>query len=195
MAEPGAYQRLCTLFRDADDRYNSGLFHFLKERGRATPEDSLTPSIKIDDAPLQEIINRLYYPCPYEFGMIPIQIMGKVYEQFIGQVIVIGEDGRVTVEEKPEVRKAGGVFYTPEYIADYIVSTILSALLNGRKPKEVSDMHLLDAACGSGSFLVSAYRYLLRWHREQYIMAGPHKHKKELYEDVFGDWQLYRRRA
>jgi hypothetical protein len=55
------YPRLCEIFRQADERYNSGIFHFEKETGRESP-DTLTLSLNIDDKPLKEIIKRLYYP-------------------------------------------------------------------------------------------------------------------------------------
>ncbi len=57
---------------------------------------------------------------PYNFDAIPIHILGSIYERFLGSVIRATEK-RVVVEEKPEVRKAGGVYYTPEPIVRYIV--------------------------------------------------------------------------
>jgi hypothetical protein len=107
-----AYPRLVKHFRDADDRYNSGLFHFRKaaktgtvpqrvgrscseglspvfaEQDRAEEPDLLTLELDIDDKPLKEIIGSLYYPdCPYEFSVLPADILGQVYEQFLGKVI------------------------------------------------------------------------------------------------------------
>ncbi|HEX8598645.1 MAG TPA: N-6 DNA methylase [Chloroflexia bacterium] len=184
------YGRLCALFRDADDKYNSGLFHFTRERGRLSPEDDLTLGLTIDDKPLREIVEHLYYPYPYEFGMIPVEIMGQVYEQFLGQVIHVDEHRKVRLEEKPEVRKAGGVYYTPQYVVEYMVDRVLGGVLEGKTPQEVSKLRVLDPACGSGSFLVGAYRYLLEWHRSRYILEGVRKHKDELYQDIYGDWQL-----
>ena len=42
------YPRLCELFRRADERYNSGIFHFKKEPGRDSP-DTITLNLNIDD--------------------------------------------------------------------------------------------------------------------------------------------------
>src|SRR5205807_1906450 len=80
------YARLVRLFRRADDRYNSGLFHFANERGRAEP-DRLTLDLVVDDEAIKSIVRSLYYPSPYEFSVIPLEILGQVYEQFLGQVI------------------------------------------------------------------------------------------------------------
>ncbi|MFZ1903375.1 MAG: type I restriction enzyme HsdR N-terminal domain-containing protein [Methanoregula sp.] len=106
----GVYARVCDLFRLADDKYNSGLFHFAEEPGRDEIPDTLTPTLVIDDSVLKTIIRRLYYPeSPYEFSVIPAEILGQVYEQFLGKVIKLSASHRADVEDKPEVRKAGGV--------------------------------------------------------------------------------------
>jgi type I restriction-modification system DNA methylase subunit len=72
------------------------------------------------------------------------------------------------VEEKPEVRKAGGVYYTPQYIVDYIVQQTVGKLVDGKKPEHVAKLRIVDPACGSGSFLIGAYNYLLNWHQAYY---------------------------
>ncbi len=108
------YERMRDLFRKGDERYNSGLFHFTKEPNRAEPPDELTTALTIDDKPLKDILRSLYYPeSPYEFSVLPAEILGQVYEQFLGKVIRLTAGHRAVVEEKPEVRKAGGVYYTP----------------------------------------------------------------------------------
>jgi len=163
------YPRLCELFRRADERYNSGIFHFEKEPGRESP-DTLTLSLNIDDKPLKEIFKRLYYPdSPYEFSVLPAEILGQVYEQFLGQVIRLTEGHRAVIEDKPEVKKAGGVKYTPVYIVENIVGNTLGKILKGKTPFEVVLITVLDPACGSGSFLIVAYQYLLDWHRDWYV--------------------------
>ena len=165
----GVYARVCDLFRLADDKYNSGLFHFAEEAGRDEIPDTLTPSLVIDDSVLKAIINRLYYPSPYEFSVIPAEILGQVYEQFLGKVIRLSASHRADVEDKPEVRKAGGVYYTPAYIVDYIVKKTVGELVKGKTPREVAKLTIVDPACGSGSFLLGAYQFLLDRHRDWYI--------------------------
>ena len=163
------YPRLCEIFRRADERYNSGIFHFEKEPGRESP-DTLTLSLNIDDKPLKEIIKRLYYPdSPYEFSVLPAEILGQVYEQFLGKVIRLTEGHHAVVEDKPEVKKAGGVKYTPAYIVEYIVRNTLGPTLKGKTPPEVVPISVLDPACGSGSFLIVAYQYLMDLHRDWYV--------------------------
>ena len=127
------YAKLLLLFQKADQKYNSGLFHFNKEKDQTSEPDAFTPTLQIDDKVLRQIIKSTYYPCPYMFNEIPVEILGQVYEQFLGSVIRLTPGGQAKVEEKPEVRKAGGVYYTPRYIVDYIVQNTLGRLLGGNE--------------------------------------------------------------
>ena len=163
------YVRLFELFLQADGRYNSGIFHFEKEPGRDRP-DVITPNLKIDDGTLKEIIKHLYPPeSPYAFSVLPAEILGQIYEQFLGEVIRLDEKHNALVEDKPEVKKAGGVKYTPAYIVEAIVQKTLGPTLQGRTARQASEISVLDPACGSGSFLIVAYQFLLDWHRDWYV--------------------------
>jgi len=191
------YKRLFQLFNKADNKYNSGLFHFKKEKDRQN-YDSLTPSLQIDDKPLKAIFKNLYYPdSPYEFSVLSADILGQVYEKFLGKVIRLTAGHQAKIEEKPEVRKAGGVYYTPEYIVDYIVKNTVGRLVKGKKPGPrggVRYLKIIDPACGSGSFLIGAYQFLLDWHRDEYINKDPDKWSKgktpRIYQSQKGEWRL-----
>lgn len=189
------YKRLGEMFLQADDRYNSGLFHFKQERGRTSAPDELTLDLKIDDDLIKKIIRHLYYPeSPYAFSVISADILGQVYEQFLGKVIRLTPEHHAKVEEKPEVKKAGGVYYTPKYIVDYIVENTVGKLLEGKTAKQAAELRILDPACGSGSFLIGAYQKLLDWHLEFYIKGGTEKWSKgkrqTIYQDQRGSWRL-----
>ena len=121
--------------------------------------------------------------------MISTEILGNIYEQFLGKVIRLTHSHQAKVEEKPEVKKAGGVYYTPQYIVDYIVENTVGELLNGKTPNQVSKLRILDPACGSGSFLLGAYQKLLDYHLEYYsILDKPPKNV--IYEDKKGILRL-----
>jgi len=101
---------------------------------------------------------------PYNFAVLPVEILGTIYERFLGRVVRTTEQ-RVKIEEKPEVRKAGGVYYTPQYIVEYIVKNTVGKLLDAcNAPADAAKLKILDPACGSGSFLVGAYAALIDWH-------------------------------
>lgn len=159
------YRNLFRQFEVADQKYNSGLFNFKK--------DTISRGINVDNKVIKSIITELYYPdSPYEFSVLSVEILGSAYEQFLGKTITLDKGHRAKIEEKPEVRKAGGVYYTPQYIVDYIVQNTVGKLIEGKKPKDISSIRIVDPACGSGSFLIGAYQYLLDFHRNYYSENG-----------------------
>ncbi len=177
------YKELQKYFKYADEKYNSGIFNF--------KEDKVTPDLTIDDNVLKKIIDELYYPiCPYEFSVIGVEILGNVYEQFLGKIIRLTSSHQAKVEEKPEVKKAGGIFYTPSYIVRYIVKNTVEKLIKGKSPKKIEKIRILDPACGSGSFLLGAYSYLLDYHLNYYIKNDPKKFKKDVFQFKENQWLL-----
>lgn len=171
------YNALLDRFQQADVRYNAGLFHFTDDDRHGDP-DTIATDLDVSDDVLRPVISGLYYPdSPYVFDQIPADILGQVYEQFLGRVISIDESGSsrtAVVDEKPEVKKKGGVFYTPTFVVDDIVEGTLQPLLEAREAGEpeslgtVPDLKIVDPACGSGSFLIGAFDYMLNWYRQQY---------------------------
>jgi hypothetical protein len=136
-----------------------------------------SPKFKPDDDVFSGICDRLsHLNSPYDFNAIPIHILGSIYERFLGKVIVT-TDKRARLEEKPEVRKAGGVYYTPEYIVRYIVENTVGKLIAGKSPGQIAEMRFADIACGSGSFLLGVYDLLIR-HHTKFYNENPGKAKK-----------------
>ncbi|MDR2642575.1 MAG: Eco57I restriction-modification methylase domain-containing protein [Planctomycetaceae bacterium] len=165
----GVYRELLKLFVKADDKYNAGIFKH---------EDWFNKII-VPDKVLTEIVTNLYYPdSPYAFSELPIEILGSIYERFLGKTIRLTASHNATVEEKPEVRKSSGVYYTPQYIVDYIVQETVGHQLNNaatnqnqlrqNQLKQNNVPTILDPACGSGSFLVGAYTFLLDYYLSYY---------------------------
>lgn len=123
---------------------------------------------------------------PYLFNVIPVEILGSVYERFLGKVV--RPQGRgVTIEEKPAVRKAGGVYYTPRYVVDFTVEQALGRRLDAVADaktfaafeKGTRSIRILDPACGSGSFLIGAFERLCE-HWQRRFTRNPNERKKEL---------------
>lgn len=113
----------------------------------------------------------------YDFAQIPVELLGSIYERYLGKTIRLAGT-QVKVEDKPEVRKAGGVYYTPKYIVDHIVAQTVGKLVEGKTPKQIARLKILDPACGSGSFLLGAYQYLLDYHRRFYMEQARAKEAK-----------------
>ena len=187
------------LCRRADQKYNSGLFHFQNEGSVSEEPDRVTPKLAVDDKVFKLILQSLYfaYGSPYHFGVMPVEILGTVYERFLGKVIRLTAGHQAKIEEKPEVRKAGGVYYTPAYIVEYIVGQTVARQIKGRSPaqlvglKDRAPFRILDMACGSGSFLLGAYRCLLDYCLTWYSEHKPENFKKAVYKDPRnGYWRL-----
>ena len=202
------YAHLLDIYRAADEKYNSGFFHFTNEPDQTEEPDTLTPKLHFSDRALTEILSRIYPPIsPYRFDVLPVEILGNVYERFLGKVVRITPARLVKVEEKPEVKKANGVFYTPPYIVNYIVQNTVGRLCEGKTPKEVARLKILDPACGSGSFLLGAYKFLMDWHLKYWLgemtrtgkipqippAAGRQRKKTDpntLCQSASGEWRL-----
>ncbi|HZH29915.1 MAG TPA: TaqI-like C-terminal specificity domain-containing protein [Pyrinomonadaceae bacterium] len=126
------------------------------------------PAFRVDERAFAGICENLSHTrSPYDFNLIPIHILGSIYERFLGKTIVVDADG-ATVVEKPEVRKAGGVYYTPEYIVRYIVEQTVGKLIAGKTPEEIRPLRFADISCGSGSFLLGVFDLLLSYHAGYY---------------------------
>jgi adenine-specific DNA-methyltransferase len=127
---------------------------------------------------------------PYNFYYIPIHILGQIYERFLGKIIEV-ENGVCSIVLKPEVRKAGGIFYTPKYIVDYIVKETIGKQIEGKTPKEISKMAFADISCGSGSFLIGIYDIILEYHKF-YFNEYPTEAKKHgcKFDTESGKWVL-----
>jgi len=145
------------LFYEVNDDLNGDIF-----------KPHACESIDVDSNLLADIIENLYFPkCRYRFDVIGVELLGSIYERYLGSTIRVTPQ-RIKVEEKPEVRKAGGVYYTPKYIVEYIVKNTVGKLIEGKTPKQIEKIKILDPACGSGSFLLGAYQYLIDYHLKYY---------------------------
>jgi adenine-specific DNA-methyltransferase len=106
---------------------------------------------------------------PYLFSYISVELLGSIYERFLGKVVIPKGKG-VTLDWKPAYRKAQGVYYTPKYIVDYIVEHTVGKILEGKKPIEIAPLKFADISCGSGSFLIAIFdairKHLETWYHE-----------------------------
>jgi type I restriction-modification system DNA methylase subunit len=151
-----AWEDFLAASRRLDQTYNGIVF---KHHATLDNPGELT----IDDKPFTDILDALdFHHSKYLFNDIPLHILGSIYERFLGNVIVATAK-RASLEPKPEVRKAGGVYYTPKYVVDYIVRNSVGELIKGKTPTEIAKMRFADISCGSGSFLLGVYDYLLRY--------------------------------
>jgi type I restriction-modification system DNA methylase subunit len=182
LAKKDTFNALMAELRRADEFYDSGLFRLL---------DDERLGIQISDEVLQGIIKDLYYPqSPYTFAVVEAEVLGEIYEQFLGEVINVNA-GVVDIVSKPEVRVSGGVVPTPRYVVDAIVDRTLHPMLVGKSPGDLADFTIADICCGSGIFLLSVYEYLLDYYLDWYMVNDRDIHRGvTIYEVVAGQWRL-----
>ena len=173
--KPLAWKAFIALCKRLEPKYNGLIF---KPHRILDGKDFHSP----DDRIFADICAELSDPSsPYDFNIIPISILGSIYERFLGKVIHTTPT-RANVQDKPEVRKAGGVYYTPEYIVRYIVSETVGKIIIDKTPDEIAKMSFADIACGSGSFLIEVYSQLLEYHVRWYNINRDNANTKEIYE-------------
>jgi hypothetical protein len=167
---PPLYSWLVAHFTTLDVSFNGALF----KRGHESEK------MKVSDLFLADLIGDLSSEdSPYLFSTWSVDILGSVYERFIGKVVRLTRGGNVKVELKPEVRKAGGVYYTPDYIVDYIVDQTVGKVIAENSPKEVTRFKFLDPACGSGSFLTKVFDRLCQ-HHLKWLLENPRQQRADV---------------
>ncbi len=158
------WAELLRVFREFDGAYDSQLFSFQK-----------LDELDTEAEPLRVTIEGLYGArdgsVEYDFSAIDADVLGGVYEQYLGQLAksppvpksklsVKEAAARAARADTKPFRKAHGVYYTPRWVVRYIVARTIGQLLEARSPAEIRDLRVLDPACGSGSFLIEAFRVL-----------------------------------
>ena len=141
-------------FKIFDKEYNSKLFY----------EGLLEKDGAFDDNILKKVIKGLYYGTQdnqerYMFDEIPVDLLGSIYEQYLG-VVLRGTEKRVKFDLLSGKRKKMGIYYTPSYIVDYIIKNTLGEYIQNKSIDEILEVRVLDCACGSGSFLIKAFQEL-----------------------------------
>ncbi len=146
------YKKLNDLFRKIDDIYNSKLFR-----------PHLCEELILDDDLLEKIIKGLFRTSDnivhYDFGAIDADVLGNMYEQYLGHILKKTAK-RAKLTSGKTHRKEQGIYYTPTYVVDYIVKNTIGELAKNKK-FNLKKIKVLDPACGSGSFLMKAFDYLV----------------------------------
>ena len=153
-------KEISRIYKDYDDKYNSKLF-----------AHHLCDDLYIENEALQEVIEGLNQSKDktyrYDFSIIESDVLGNIYEQYLGNILK-STPKRAKLEESKIHRKEQGIYYTPSYIVDYIVKNTVGKYIKTHTPEEIHKVKILDPACGSGSFLIRAYRELENYWNQQY---------------------------
>jgi len=169
---PQLVEMLRQVFHDFDANYDSDLFNL-----------ALADQVFVEGMALEEIIRGLYQPpgslAAYDFSVIDADVLGQVYEQYLGYVAREVKDKaekqralaglgygavQVELEAKRQRRKERGIYYTPRWVVDYIARQTVGRYLEEHGYDDVMNVKILDPASGSGSFLIRAFDMLLDYH-------------------------------
>lgn len=201
------WNELTKLFRFIDGgnpnkkipEFNGGLFkeslRFLKIRDYVPDHETFFQSCKTNwkfkedfseveelfrlEENINPIFKNLLIISSFDFtSELNVNILGHIFENSIGDIEELKNDNS-------ELRKRDGVFYTPEFITDYICrntilpylsktghSTNIYQLINeyiddiDSLDEKIKDLKILDISCGSGAFLNKATEILLKIHRD-----------------------------
>ena len=138
------------------ERFNGDLFSIKKEDIPSTDQMTVFYNFFRGDDYSQEGYMQLRL-FPYDFSVIPISLISNIYETFFS----------MDAEWKTN-KRAAGAFYTPHYLADFMVQQCFSRYLEQKKIPCV-----LDPSCGSGVFLVSAFKQQIEMlKREKGILSS-----------------------
>ena len=159
------YQAMEEKFRDLDDIYNSNLF-------ASHASDTWEEQKNVIENIIEKFYGKENY-YEYDFKAIPADILGTVYEQYLGHRLAKAAKGDLfggsdlDVAKDARKRKEQGIYYTPRFIVDYIVENALGPVL--AKCESITDLQkikVLDPACGSGSFLIKALELIYKRYQE-----------------------------
>lgn len=168
-------------FRTLDLKYNSGIFE--------QPEIILN----VKESTLENIVENLYFPnVSYDFSVIDLVILSRIYENFLQQEITFDISGNLILDHTQSA-KIKSVVSTPDSVAKLMIQNGLEDIIQGKSPAEIKQLKIGDIAVGSGIFLIEAYNYienyLIDWYSEAdkvsptpYIV--PFETKKEIIKNV-----------
>jgi len=125
------------------------------------PEGSRTVPARPDE-PLREIIRRLDQPdVPVPGSRLAVEELAAVLDRFLGTRMETAEGCRVNRVGKSTLLYTGSVDVPPRDVVEYLVREAVGGI-SDRSQNRGKRLRVLDPACGSGFFLLAAYRYLVR---------------------------------
>lgn len=155
----GNPEAVLEMLADLKTKFNGDIFELPEI------ENSLTPKILAEFTSLLEartLKKQRYLWDQYSFRYIPVEVLSHLYQHF--------------------AQSGTGAIYTPPFVADLILDHVLPYhAINGKE-------RILDPTCGSGVFLVGAFRRLVyHWQAKHgWKRPGVPRLKNMLKHSIFG---------
>lgn len=161
---------IINLFDYLSNHFNGKIFYLSYEFKEQLKGKDLSPLADFLSGVLDK--NQFVFWKLYSFNYLPIELISSIYEMFL------------------EADNSAGVAYTPSYLVSFMIDECMPI----DQPKD--NFKILDPACGSGIFLVSAYKRIIDWWRvshyektREWIFPGKdnlEELKKLLKESIYG---------
>jgi hypothetical protein len=132
---------LFRFFAYLKERFNGNLFEIHDDEYKKVRQDHLDRLSRLFKGEDQETGEQTLFDV-YDFSIIPIELISGIYESIIDD----------------KKRKANSAIYTPTFLVEYILRQTVEAYL---KENHTKHCKILDPACGSGIFLVEAFRRMV----------------------------------
>lgn len=135
------------LFEKLSEDFNGDMFPDVEQEKQAITQEHLhlIQDLLFGDAGKQK---KLFFYA-YRFEIVPIDLISSIYEEFYHS----------EVSERKKRKSSEGAYYTPPTLVEFLVNQVLTPEQLKKKPR------IMDPACGSGIFLVEAFRRIVRYRR------------------------------
>jgi hypothetical protein len=141
------------LFRKLAQDFNGDMFPDVGEEEQVVGQKHLSKiqALLYGDVGIQK---KLFF-YSYRFDIIPLDLISSIYEEFY--------HGSASDDEKKSRVRQDGAYYTPPVLAEFVLSRVLTPDVLKKTPR------IMDPACGSGIFLVEAFRRIVRyaWYKKK----------------------------
>lgn len=157
-------------FKDLNDKFNGDLFVFEEEEKSAVKQKHINLLQTLLKGETYLGSGQMVLWPLYSFDVIPIELISNIYQHFFHK------------EKDRDNKETNGTYYTPYHLVLFLMDEVLPW------NEKNTDVKILDPSCGSGIFLVEAYRRLIgRW-----MLTNPDKHisfsdlSQLIKENIFG---------
>jgi len=149
IADESNIKNFISKLKESDKKYNSGLFEL----------NYIDEVLSNNLSWFWTIIKKLYFPeTSYSFSVFSSEILGHIYEVFLGQKLYI-EWWEIVIKNKPE-NIDRDVVTTPTFIIKNILKETVENYCKWKSPDEILKYKFADISCGSGAFLLELFQIL-----------------------------------
>lgn len=145
--------KLVNILEALAKKFNGGIFSINASQKSELRKADLSQIARFFDAKVDYRHQLVLWPL-YSFKHIPVELISNIYEEFI-----------------PDEDK--GAVYTPHYLVNLLIDECIPLPSKDEYETANEDVKLIDISCGSGIFLVNAFRRLVQIYQlKQYYKTG-----------------------